>query len=109
MSNGTMIIYRGPQPPSSLRRQYDLLGQQNRIKELADERDHDIGAIHKFVAKPIDESDRPAQSLQLISGLRNHGADKQPLALDWTGDSTASMSCETRSGVNDVASSFPDG
>ena len=66
--------------------------QQDRIKELADERDHDIGSIHKFVAKTIDESDRPTQALQFIPVLRNHRADGQPLAPHWTGDSVVATS-----------------
>jgi hypothetical protein len=76
--------------------------QQDRIKKLADERDHDIGPIHKFVAKPIDESDHPTQSLQLFPVLRNHRADRQPLALHWSWDGVVAASegesrdCELR-------------
>ena len=83
-----------------------LLRQQDRIKELADERDHDIGPIHKFVAKTIDESDHPTQSLQLILVLRNHRADSYSLTLHWTGDSVVATS-ERESRDRELRDDFP--
>jgi hypothetical protein len=83
-----------------------LFRQQGTIEELADERDHDIWPIHKFVAKTIDESDHPAQSLQFIPVLRNHRADSYPLTLHWTSDGVVATR-ERQSGDGKFRDNFP--